>query len=361
MTPDTLDHFGDPLGEALHQVRMSGVFYCQSELTAPWGTHLPAMPGCLLLHLVTRGRCWLSTAGGKADPRCLQAGDFALVPQGLGHHLQSDLQAPTPPLFDLPREAVSERFEILRHDGGGEATQLLCAAVRLDHPVAAQLLAALPPVIVIEGAGFSPGSCLPALLQLLADEARQLRAGGEAVITRLADILVIQAIRHWVQHDPTAQSGWLGALKDKRIGRALALMHREPARAWTVATLAQACSMSRSAFAQRFTERVGVPALEYLTGWRMKLAQAWLAQGMNMAEVATRTGYQSEAAFARAFRRVQGSTPGRLRRSQPAARQGHGTARAGVGRDHGFDQHVGEARQRQGGRPVDATGQETRQ
>jgi len=316
MTPDELDHFGDPLGEALHQLRMCGVFYCQSALNAPWGARLPAMPGCLLLHLVTRGRCWLSTGSGVGDGRWLQAGDFALVPHGLGHSLQSDLRAPTPNLFDLPREWVSERFEILRSDGGGEATQMVCAAVRIDHPVAPQLLSALPAVIRIEAAELPPGNWLQPLLQLLADEARHLRTGGEAVITRLADILVIQAIRHWVQHDPTAKTGWLGALKDKRIGRALALIHRDPAQGWTVASLAQVTHMSRSAFSQRFTMLVGVPVLEYLTGWRMNLAQVLLSQGLSMAEVAGRAGYQSEASFSRAFKRVHGSAPGRLRRAQ---------------------------------------------
>jgi len=320
MSPEELDHFGDPLGEALHQLRMSGVFYCHTAVTAPWGAYLPAMPGCLLLHMVTRGRCWLSTVSDAAgDGRWLQAGDFALVPHGLGHSLQSDPRAPTPDLFDLPREWVSERYEIMRGGGGGEATQMVCAAVRIDHPVAPQLLAALPPVICIEAAGLRAGDWLPPLLQLMADEARQMRAGGEAVITRLADILVIQAIRHWVQHDATAQTGWLGALKDKRIGRALALLHRDPAHGWTVASIARASSMSRSAFAQRFTSLVGMPVLEYLTACRMNLAQAWLSRGLSMGEVAARAGYQSEAAFSRAFKRVQGSSPGRLRRAKAEA------------------------------------------
>jgi len=345
MTPDRIDRFCDPLGEALHQLRMSGVFYCQSALSAPWGACLPAMPGCLLLHWVIRGRCWLSTgeptqaddmrlpppagdeetSGGRAFPhgadgRWLQAGDFVLVPHGQGHCLQSDPNAPTPNLFDLPREWVSERFEILQSGGGGEATQMVCAAVRLDHPVASQLLSSLPPVIHIDAADLPPGNALQPLLQLMADEARLLRTGAEAVITRMADILVIQAVRHWLQHDPSAQTGWLGALRDKRIGSALALIHRDPARGWTVASLAQASNMSRSAFAQRFTALVGVPVLEYLTGWRMNLSQTWLAQGLSMAEVAGRAGYQSEAAFARAFKRVRGTAPGRLRRVADAAR-----------------------------------------
>jgi len=182
------------------------------------------------------------------------------------------------------------------------------------------LLSALPPLVRIDAADLPPGNLLQPLLQLMADEARHLRTGGEAVITRLADILVIRAIRHWLQHDATAQTGWLGALKDKRIGGALALIHRDPARGWTVASLAPASNMSRSAFAQRFTALVGVPVLEYLTVWRMNLLHTWLAQGLSMAEVAGRTGYQSEAAFARAFKRVRGTAPGRLRRAPDAAR-----------------------------------------
>lgn len=320
MNPIDLTNAADPLGEALHCLRMSGVFYCHSELTAPWGAHLPAMPECLMFHLVTRGRCWLSADAGPATGRWLQAGDFALVPHGQGHDLRSEPQAPAPSLFDLPREAVSDSYELLRCGGGGEATQVICGAVRLDHPAARQLVALLPPVICIESAGLQHGDWLPSMLRLMADEARQMRAGGEAVITRLADILVIQAIRHWVQHDETAQTGWLGALKDKRIGRAISSMHRDPAHAWTVALLAQTSAMSRSAFAQRFTELVGLPALAYLTRWRMTLAQLGLSQGEAIADVAARVGYQSEAAFSRAFKRAGGIAPGAVRRGrQPAA------------------------------------------
>lgn len=326
MTTDMSNSAGDPLGEALHSLRISGVFYCHSELTAPWGARMPAIPDGLMFHLVVRGRCWLADgvdpgaveAGGAAG-RWLEPGDFALVPHGRGHVLASAPQVPTPPLFDLPREQLSEHYEILRHGGGGEVTRIVCGAVRFDHPAARQMLALLPAVVCIESAGLQPGGWLPSLLHLMADEARQMRPGGEAVITRLADILVIQAIRHWLQHDAAARGGWLGALKDPRVGRALARMQREPAHGWTVATLAEAAAMSRSAFAQRFTALMGMPALSWLTQWRMSLAQAWLAEGLAMAEVAARTGYQSEAAFSRAFKRSVGRRPGGLRRRGPAA------------------------------------------
>jgi AraC-like DNA-binding protein len=152
-------------------------------------------------------------------------------------------------------------------------------------------------------------------LRLLGAEAKQLRPGGEAVMTRLADILVVQAIRTWIDTDPVARGGWVGALRDPQIGRAISLIHRDPARAWTVASLADEVAMSRSAFAARFTELVGEPAMQYVTRWRMHVAVDALKQeGANVAELAYRLGYRSEAAFARAFKRVVGRPPGALKR-----------------------------------------------
>lgn len=321
MDTTELAGFADPLGEALHHLRMDGVFYCHSELTAPWGARMPVMPGCLMFHLITSGRCWLGLGpDGKAEgSRWLQPGDFALVPHGQGHDLLHEPGADAPDLFSLPRQMVSERYEVLRHGGGGAPTRLICGAVRFDHPAARQLVALLPPVIAIEAGEVPYNEGCQTMLRFMADEARSVRAGGEAVITRLADIVVIQAIRHWVQHDPAAQTGWLGALQDRRIGRAIALMHRSPAQDWTVESLAQASAMSRSAFAQRFTALVGLGALQYLTQWRMTLAQAWLAQGSTIADVAARTGYQSESAFSRAFKRSVGVAPGAVARAGRAS------------------------------------------
>lgn len=152
-------------------------------------------------------------------------------------------------------------------------------------------------------------------LRLMAAEAKELRPGGETVITRLADILVIQAIRSWIQEDPAAQSGWLGALQDNQIGRVIALIHRDPGRPWTVASLATEVAMSRSAFAARFTELVGEPAMHYVARWRMRVALVWLKEdSAALGELASRLGYQSEAAFSRAFKRFIGISPGAVRR-----------------------------------------------
>src|SRR5262245_52337941 len=293
---------------------MSGTFYAQSEFTAPWGLELPPFPASLMFHVVTSGRCWLDVP--DVPPRLLQPGDLALVPHGLGHRLLSEPGAPSEKLFDLPREVVSERYEILRHGGGGAPTTIVCGAVRFDHPAAHRLVTLLPRMIVVDAAESPHAEWTRSTLGFMAAEARALRPGGETVITRLADVLVIQAIRSWIDQDPAAQTGWLGALQDRQIGRAIALIHREPARAWTVGALASEVAMSRSAFSQRFTERVGEPVMHYLTRWRMHVASGWLKDDdASLAQVAGRLGYRSEAAFGRAFKRFVGMPPGAARRA----------------------------------------------
>jgi AraC-like DNA-binding protein len=219
-------------------------------------------------------------------------------------------------VLDLPLERVSDRLEVLRHGAGGTATTLVCGAVRFDHPTARPLVAILPPLILVDASRGPRAARMGAVVELLTDEARAFLPGGEAVITRLADVLVIQAIRAWIETDPAARTGWLGALQDREIGRALALVHRDPARAWTVAALAGELGMSRSAFAARFTALVGEPAMRYVTRWRMHVAQHALeTEATTVGELAWRLGYRSEAAFARAFKRVVGVAPGAVRRS----------------------------------------------
>lgn len=309
----------DPLGEALHFLRMSGAFYCRSELSAPWGMTLMPMPGYLWFHVVMSGRARLEA--GEDTASVVAPGDLALVPHGEGHALRSEPGVPAPGILDLEREQVSDRYEILRHGGeGGAPTTLICGAVRFDHPAATNLVEILPNIIHIEASNSASMDWMPSTLRLISSEAEELRPGGEAVITRLADILVIQAIRSWIENDPAAHTGWLGALHDRQIGRAISMIHRDPARTWTVASLAGKVAMSRSAFAARFTELVGEPAMQYVTRWRMHVAlNALQGEGATVAELAARLGYRSEAAFARAFKRVTGVPPGAVRRAVPRA------------------------------------------
>jgi AraC-like DNA-binding protein len=306
----------DPLGEALHFLRMSGSFYCRSELTAPWGLHLPAEPESMWFHAVTAGRCLLETDGH--EPLQLQTGDFALVPHGEGHRLVSEPGTPAPRVDHMEYDYASDRYAILRHGGGGTPSSVVCGTVRFGHPAARSLVALLPRTIVVDG---TPGSTSPeadwmhSTLRLIAAEGRTLRPGGEAVITRLSDILVIQAIRSWIADEAVEQTGWVRALRDPRIGAALSLVHRDPGRPWSVASLARETAMSRSAFAARFTELVGESVMQYVTRWRMQVALDWLHQDdVPVAELATRLGYESEPAFSRAFKRTIGVSPGGVAR-----------------------------------------------
>jgi AraC-like DNA-binding protein len=304
----------DPLAEALHFLRMDGVFYCRSELTGPWGIDMPPMDDTVFFHVVTRGDCWLVDATGRRWR--LRAGDLAVLPHGTGHAIADAPDSATCDIFDIPHDQVTAQYAILRHGGGGEQVSMICGGVRFGHPAARSLVEMLPPMIHVEATTErAEWQWLPALLALMADETRTTRAGGEAVVTRLSDILVIQAIRAWIDTDPGAQTGWLGALHEPRIGHAIAMIHRAPERDWSLASLAAEVAMSRSSFAARFTALVGEPAMQYVTRWRMTLAVDLLGEGqLSIAQIAERLGYGSEAAFGRAFKRMMGEPPGVVRR-----------------------------------------------
>lgn len=305
----------DPVGEALHRLRVTGFFYCHTEATGPWAVDMPAFGDCVSFHVVTAGECWVEVEG--VPPVRLVAGDLALVPHGRGHVLRSAPGVPSLGRVDeLPQEYVSDHYSVLRHDGGGPRSDLVCGVLSVDGPAARLLLELLPPVVHVPAAGAGDAPWIAGTLDLMADELTRARPGGEAVTTRLADILVIQAIRAWVDGQSTP-TGWLGALRDPHVGVAVAAVHRDPARPWTVESLAREATMSRSAFAARFTEVVGVPAMQYVTSWRMHVATDLLATGEPVARAAAATGYDSEAAFSRAYRRETGRAPGAVRRGAP--------------------------------------------
>jgi len=312
--PREIPGFADPLGETLHMLRLDGSLYCRSELTAPWGIDMPSFDGYMIFHVVTSGHCWLEVEG--EEPRLLQQGSLTLVPHGNGHCIRSSPSARAMPLFDIPVERVSDRYEVMRYGGDGDLTQLTCGVVSFDQLAGQQLVAQLPEVLQIDSWDEEEDSWLQSTLRFISREASELRPGGETVITHLADILIIQAIRTWIDQAPEANQGWLAALRDKHVGKALAAIHREPEKDWTVDSLAREVGMSRSGFSARFTNLVGESAKRYLTQWRMQLARVQLQQTSDSLSVlADRLGYQSEAAFCRAFKRVFGVPPGSFRHS----------------------------------------------
>lgn len=316
-------HPVDPLAAVLHGLRMTGAFYCSSELTAPWGFELPPFPGCLAFHVVVEGECLLQVAGGASV--VLGPGDFALLTRGQGHLGLSDSSVTHTPRADLaPQDYVGDHYSVLRFDGGGELTRLVCGVVSFEHPAAAEFLALLPPIIHLPARG-GPGShrarqSIDLTLELMKEEASASSAGGEAVLTRLADILVIQALRVWLESaepNNSEQPSWLLALRDPQLGGAIAAVVRDPGHPWSVASLASEVAMSRSAFAARFTQLAGEPAMRYVTRWRMNLAAAWLREGrvQSVSELPELLGYSSEPAFNRAFKSILGVPPGSLRKA----------------------------------------------
>jgi len=220
-------------------------------------------------------------------------------------------------LFDLPRVQLSERYEILKLGGGGTPSTAVCGVFQFDHPAAHQLVALLPKVLAVEAWNSPHMEWIQSTLRMMAAEARELRPGGETVITRLADILVIHAIRSWIAQDPAAQTGWLAGARDPGIGQALALMHAEPASQWTIANLARRTGMSRTRLAERFHYFLDDSPMAYLTKWRLKLGAEMLTSGEeSVAQVAATVGYGSEATFNRAFKREYGLPPAKYRRQR---------------------------------------------
>lgn len=305
----------DRLARVLHSLRMRSTFYCHAELGEPWTLEMPAIDDTISFHVLTSGTCWLRIPG--RDPIELRAGDLALVPHGTGHDLSSSEDAGTGDRVDLlPQHYVTPQYSILRHGGAGRRAQLICGVVSFDDPSARELARSLPPVLFVGGDTPSAATSIRDTLRLMASELSHQQPGGEAVATRLADIVVVQAIRAWIASDQDVGSGWIRGLRDDRIGRAIEAIHAQPGAAWTLERLAHCAAMSRSSFSARFTELVGEAPVAYVTRWRMHTAYAKLRdEHTTVARLASELGYQSEAAFNRAFTRVMGRTPGAVRRA----------------------------------------------
>ena len=310
----------DPLGETLYQLRLDGSLYAQSYLSAPWGVEMPVLEGKLMFHIITQGQCWLQV--GDKDPVLLRQGSLALVPHGRGHRLFNALGTPVHNLFDLPIQRISERYEELHYGGGGELTHLTCCVMSFDTLTGQQLIKQLPECLHIDSWDDNIDSWLQTTLRFIAQEAKAQKPGGQTILTHLADILVIQAIRRWIDTTSAGATGWLAALKDKHIGSALAAIHKTPEKNWTVDTLAQEVGLSRSGFSARFSELVGESAKRYLTHWRMQLARSKLQEStIGLGELSEQLGYHSEAAFCRAFKRVIGVSPGSIKKQPMRARE----------------------------------------
>ena len=294
------------LDQVLHGLRLSDSCYCRTELTAPWGLDMAPCSN-IVFHFVAEGGSWLESDG---ELRPLPVGSLAVFPRGTHHRLLSAPDVPPDAVLGLPIAGQTEPATYLSHGGGGAPALVLCGGAAFDPPDQ-PLVAHLPQLLMVS----DDDEWVAATLRLTSLEAAERRPGGETVIGRLFDVLVIHAVRHWLATSPDAHRGWLGALRDPHIGRALLEIHEDPACPFTVASLAATAHMSRAAFAERFTALVGTAPMAYVTERRMQLATELMRnRGLPASEVATTVGYGSVAAFSRAYKRTRGVAPGAARR-----------------------------------------------
>jgi AraC-like DNA-binding protein len=307
----------DVLADLLARARARGALFARTTLRAPWGLAFEDGEP-LALHAVTRGEAWLEPGGGGPPVRLLQ-GDLALVRAPSAHRLASAPGAACLPLAEaLARFQVAGRRYVA--PGAGAETELVCGAYGFTGDLCTGLLAALPPVVHVPAGPGEDDAPLRAALALLADEVARSAPGQQTVLDRLLDLLLVYALRAHFRRPDASPPRWYRALDDPEVGRALRLLHGDPARAWTVAALAAEVGLSRAALARRFRALVGQPPLAYLTAWRLALVEERLRDGeLTLAAIAREVGYASEFALSAAFKRERGRAPAEVRREARAA------------------------------------------
>jgi AraC family transcriptional regulator, alkane utilization regulator len=307
----------DVLTDVLETVRVGAACYGRVEAAAPWGIGVEADEEDAKFHVVLRGECWLEVA--DQEPVHLNGGDLVALPHGHAHTLRDALGSPVRPLSELITAPTGKCQAAITTGGDGVTATLVSGSFHFEDRRNNPLLAVLPPLIVLPGELGRNVHWLEPTLKFIACEAVSERPGAQTVVSRLADVLFIQIVRGFLATLPPGASGWLGALGDSQIGSALGLIHQSPELDWTVQSLAARVAMSRSAFASRFARLVGEPPLAYVTRWRMQKAAGLLRQSSaTLADIAERVGYDSEAAFSKAFKRAVGSAPGAYRRAAKA-------------------------------------------
>lgn len=300
----------DPLSEVLAEVRLKSTHFFCTQATAPWGVTLRDRKMFLRWHYVARGSCWLAVETNSAPPIALSGGDLVILPHGDGHTLRDDPRSQARRLEDIVGSDLDDSPKQLVIGGSGELTTIVTGSFEFAELPDTPVLATLPPMIRItpDAVAFEQN------LQFMCKEAESNRPGLNIVLTRMADIIFIQALRAHIEALPAGAEGFLGALRDTNMGAALGLIHRHPEQPWTVASLADKVGLSRSPFAARFTKLVGEPPLGYLTRIRMQKARTLLRDGATLAKASQLTGYASEASFSHAFRQWAGVAPGAYRR-----------------------------------------------
>jgi AraC-like DNA-binding protein len=329
----------DTLSLLLRAVRLHGAVFYYVKGYPPWVVENPhvreiipaIMPGAehmIEFHGIVKGSAWAGTPGERPIP--LEAGDVVLFPQGDPHIMSSApgmrAASVSTSLFFSQRPpqlpyaiSVKEADLTMTHldDDPSDCSTVVCGFLGLDARPFNPLLAALPRVLRIPGSTLGANSWVATLMRAVVAESNSKRPGGEAVLARMGEMLFVEALRCHIDSLPEEQTGWLAGMRDPAVGRALSLMHEKPAEAWTLERLGEGAGLSRSSLHERFVHFIGQPPMQYLTQWRMQVASGLLRDtNAKLMEVAQDVGYDSEAAFSRAFKRVAGSSPGVWRKGR---------------------------------------------
>jgi len=311
----------DALSDVLRAVRLSGAFFFDVQACAPWVAETPLgksvveamFPGSdhlISYHAIMEGDCWCTLEG--EEPIKLTAGDIVVLPHGDTHVLTTELGMRNPPNMAMYRRPEDGRMpsRISVGTAGGTPAHFVCGFLGCDSRPYNPLLTALPRVIRINDHG---SGALGAYFRAALAESKG-RMGGECMLGRISELMFVDVVRRYLESLPEDRTNWLSGLRDPYVGRALTALHERPERDWTIEALAQTAALSRSAFAERFVQFVGQPPMQYLTNWRMQLATNYLRNGTeSIASVANRIGYDSEAAFSRAFKKSVGAPPSEWR------------------------------------------------
>jgi AraC-like DNA-binding protein len=314
----------DALSEVLTAVALKGAVFYNAEFSAPWSFRSPASQfiaqhfgpdagHVIIYHLLTDGEAWARIEGG---PRVeLSPGDIVVFPHGDPHLMGNG--SPVEPM-DNGKELdriLSQGLAVARLGGGGAVTKLVCGYMACEPRVSRLILSGLPPLLRINIRNDASGLWLENSIRFSVANASSSNAGAEAVLAKLSEALFIETLRRYVALLPAGETGWLAGARDPNVGKALGLLHSQPGRRWTIGALAASAGVSRAVLAERFRHFLGEPPIAYLTRWRLQLgARLLTTTGHTVAEVAAQVGYDSEAAFNRAFKRAFRVPPARFRR-----------------------------------------------
>lgn len=310
-----------PLDSVLNAVRFTGVAYFDIAAREPWSVHsparelvlsriLPVADHLIAYHVVTEGRCFASLDGGETV--FLEAGEAVVLVNADPHTLSSTALCAAPPKAGMTTVADTDHlpFHVNMEGDGAVSARLVCGYLACDARSFDALQQALPPMLKAGVPRRNNGVRLDQFVQFAMAEATEKRSASQSVLTRLSELMFIDAVRRYVEALPPHNTGWLAAFRDPIVGRALSLIHSKPSLDWTVQGLANQSGVSRTIMWERFVQFVGLPPMQYLARWRMQMASEMLNRGnRNMATIAADIGYGSESSFSRAFKKMTGISP----------------------------------------------------